>query len=302
MRIPKTTTTAIKTLKTTYSPEGLNDLNQLFKKCLADVPLATRYQWMQQSDKIYQFQISKLPKNVQNYITELSDDTGTLDQKALATLYKKMTPQEQYVAKNQKQLYLYQYNEGEGYYSVSQDPRYQSEIFASALPEADQIYLKENLKQENAIGGSLDKDAGLSASFTQLGEWITFWENYLSKYPNSHFEKQVKNMLNEYQKGLFLGAENTPVFEIEDGLVVSLDPDADKAIHKLAKSKSESGLKAQKFLNYFENYKFAETPYDEKTGTQADYNLFMNETREGIKRFEQNYSNDLFKLLDLRMS
>lgn len=291
--------TAIKTLEKTYSPEGLNDLNTLFKKCLASVPLEKRYQWLEQSNKVYEFQISKLPAKVSYYITELSLEGNTLNKNELAQLFKKMTPQEQYASKNQKQLYLYQYNLGEGDYSVAQDPRYLSEVFAQALPEADQIYLKENLKQDNAIGGSLDKDAGLSASFTQLGDWIIFWENYLNKYPNSHFEKQVKRSLNEYQKGLFLGAENTPVFEIED-YSVKLDPDAEKTIRKLAKSTSPSGEKAKKFLNYFDNYKFAETPYDEKTGTQEDYNSFMNETLDGVKRFQQNYWNDLIKLLDLK--
>lgn len=293
--------TAIRTLKNTYSPEGLNDLNQLFKKCLADVPLEKRYQWLAQSDQVYTAQISKLPKKVQNYITQMSDDVGTLDQKALTQLYKKMTPQEQYVAKNQKQLFLYQYNEGEGYYSVSQDPRYAFEIFAPFLPEADQVYLKENLKQDEATGGSIDKDAGLSVSFTQLGGWINFWEKYLKQYPKSHFASQVQNSINHYQKYLFVGLENTPVFEIEE-YTVKLDPDADKAIHQLAKTNSPSGEKAQKFLNYFDNYQFAETPYDEKTGSQSDYNLFMNETREGIEKFKQNYSNDLFKLLNLDKS
>lgn len=293
--------TAIQTLKKTYSPEDLNALNQLFKKCLADAPLKTRYQWLEQSNQVYQFQISKLPKNIIDYITQLSTEVGTLDQEALAKLFKKMTPQEQYAAKNYKQLYLSQYNEGEGDYSVAQDPRYAFEVFAPSLPEADQVYLKESLKQDEATGGSIDKDAGLSVSFTQLGDWITFWENYLKQYPNSHFASQVQNEINFYQKYLFIGLENTPVFEIEE-LTVKLDPDADKAIHKLAKTNSPSAEKAKKFLNYFEHYQFTETPYDEKTGSQQDYNLFMNETIEGVKRFEQNYANDLFKLLHLKDS
>lgn len=265
---------------------------------MASVPLETRYEWIDQSDKIYEYQISKLPKNVQNYITQLSDDVSSSDKKALAQLYKKMTPQEQYIAKNHKVLYLYQYNLGEGDYSVAQDPRYKLEIFAASLPEADQIYLKEIVKQDNAIDGSIDKDAGLSASFTELGNWIIFWENYLTQYPNSHFNKQVKNTIKFYQGYLFRGLENTPVFEIED-YTVKLDPDADKAIHSLAKTTSPSGEKAKKFLNYFNHYPFSKTLYDEKTGSQADYNLFMNETLEGVKRFKENNWNDLNKLLDL---
>lgn len=290
--------TAIKNLEKSYSPEDLNRLNQLFKKCVASVPLETRYEWIDQSDKIYEYQISKLPKNVQNYITQLSDDVSSSDKKALAQLYKKMTPQEQYIAKNHKVLYLYQYNLGEGDYSVAQDPRYKLEIFAASLPEADQIYLKEIVKQEDAIDGSIDKDAGLSASFTELSNWIIFWENYLTQYPNSHFNKQVKNTIKFYQGYLFRGLENTPVFEIED-YTVKLDSDADKAIHSLAKTTSPSGEKAKKFLNYFNHYPFSKTPYDEKTGSQADYNLFINETLEGVKRFKENNWNDLNKLLDL---
>ena len=36
-----------------------------------------------------------------------------------------------------------------------------------------------------------------------------------------------------------------------------------------------------------------------KTGTLQEYNLFINQTREGIEKFIQSYWNDLNKLLDL---
>lgn len=289
----------ISKLKKIYSPENLIKLNNLFKECLATVPLKKRYEWLAASHKVYEIQISKLPINIQQYITQLSKEGNTLSKVDLKKLYNQMNHQEKYTIDHLKELYFYQYNEGEGYYSVSLDPKYTFEVFAPSLEKADQVFLKAQAEQEGQIGGSIDKDAGLSVTFTQLSQWIIFWENYLVQNPKSHFETHVQKTLADYQRYLFLGLENTPVFEIND-FNVEMNPEARQAITQLAKTDSTSGKKAQKLLDYFDNYTFTETKFDEQKGTQQEYNLFLKETQAGIKHFEQNYSRDIQQRLKLK--
>lgn len=289
--------TGIQTLKTTFSPKDLLQLNQLFKRCLNDVALETRYQWLKSTDTVYAFQISHLPKRVVAYITELSEQ-GTLSSSDLKQLKIKMNADEKFVIEHLNDLYLEQFNLGEGDYDVARKSNYALDIFAPFLPKDDQVYLKTLNQQEKESGGSLDRDAGLTVSFSTLSNWIQVWEKYLKQYSHSHFSPQVKALITDYQRALFLSSENTPVFEIND-LNVEMDPDARKAIQQLAKTDSASAEKAQKLLDYFDNYVFAETNFDEKTGTQQEYDLFMNETREGVKRFSEQYHQDLIKRLNL---
>ena len=290
----------IKLLKQQFSPKHLLSLNEQFQRCLDSVDLEQRYQWLSETDKIYTVQISKLPENISNYIRQVSSEGLTLTETQLKQMRSKMTEKDKFITDHQKDLYLAPYNLGEGNYSVAQSPQYAYMIFAPHLPQADQVFLKAILEQENAIKGSIDKDAGLSVSFDQLSNWIISWEDYLKKYPKSHFVKDAQNTISFYEKYLFLGLENTPVFEIND-YSVEMIPEARKAIVKLSKADSPSARKAQQLLDYFDHYAFTESQLDEATATQAEYNAFMNETQQGIQRFRGNYSDDLVKLLKLKI-
>lgn len=289
----------IKLLKQQFSPQHLLSLNEQFQRCLDSVDLEQRYQWLSETDKIYTVQISKLPENVSNYIRQVSNDANTLTETQLKQMRSKMTEKDKFITDHQKYLYLAPYNLGEGDYAVAQSPQYAYEIFAPHLPQADQVFLKSTSEQENVIKGSIDKDAGLSVSFDQLSSWIIFWQDYLKKYPESHFVNDTQSTISFYEKYLFLGLENTPVFEIND-YNVEMDPDARKAIVKLSKTDSPSARKAQQLIDYFDHYAFTESQLDEATATQAEYNAFMNETQQGIQRFRENYSDDLIKLLKLK--
>ena len=289
----------IKLLKQQFSPQHLLSLNKQFQRCLASVDLEQRYQWLSETDKIYAVQISKLPENVSNYIRQVSSDGNTLTETKLNQIQSQMTDQEKLIIDHQKDLYLAPYNLGEGDYAISQSPQYAYEIFAPHLLQADQVFLKATLEQENAIKGSIDKDAGLSVSFDQLSNWIISWEDYLKKYPESHFVNDAQSTISFYEKYLFLGLENTPVFEMND-YNVEMDPEARKAIVKLSKTDSPSARKAQQLIDYFDHYAFTESQLDEATATQAEYNAFMNETQQGIQRFRENYSDNLVKLLNLK--
>lgn len=289
----------IQLLKQQFSPKHLVSLNEQFKRCLTAVGLEQRYTWLSETDEVYAYQISKLPENVSNFIRQVSNDGNTLTETQLKQMRSNMTEQEKFIVDHQKDVYLTSYNLGEGDYAVAQSPEYASEIFAATLPKADQIFLKATLEQEHAIDGSIDKDAGLSVSFDQLSRWIIFWQDYLKKYPESHFAQDTQITISLYEKYLFLGLENTPVFEIND-YSVDIYPEALKAIAKLSKTDSPSARKAQQLIDYFDHYAFTESQLDEATATQAEYNAFMNETQQGIQRFRENYSDDLVKLLKLK--
>ncbi len=288
---------ANKYFKQHFAPEALMSFNQQLKTCLKNLPLAQRYQWMEKAQNIYLNQIKLMSSQMQSYITETSSEGYSLSKDDLNTLFTQLDPHEQYLAKHQKALYFYQYNLGEGEFTLTQDPRYYFEIFATSLPKEDQIYLQQELKESTSISGSIDKDAGLSVSFTQLGDWITFWENYIQRYPKAHFSDQAHLNIQAYQKYLFLGLENTPVFEFDDNYV-QIDPDALSAIEKLAKTPSASGLKAQKLLQYVQQ--FQTDNYANAAKSQEQYNARMIEIQGKYERFQDHYAEDLSKILDLR--
>jgi len=287
----------IAVLKKTYDAKMLVELNELFKTCLASVPLEKRYEWFEATKTIYEFQIENLPKKLQYYIRQM-DEKNSLSDIQLEKLYNSMSPSEKYVIDHIDQIYFYQYYQGEGSYDIALNPEYVIKIFSPSLQKSDQIYLKEYRNQENTIGGSIDNDAGLTVSFTQLGDWIIFWENYIKQYPQSHFKNMTQKHIQFYQKYLFLGLENTPVFEFEY-LDFEINPDALKAITKISKTQSQSAEKAKKILDYVTSSKKMDASFNEETDSQAEYNAYLYQQEEFINTFQKNYQQQLITLLNL---
>lgn len=289
---------AVKDLKTSFSPAGLSQLNHLFKKCLPNAALQTRYAWLQESDKIYQFQISQLPPNTVEYITGISSEGQSLTDSELQALLNQMNFEEKFIIKNQAALFLSPYQLAEGDVEIRQNPKYQVEIFSPNLPQADQVFLKAQANQYQTLGGALTQDASLSVPFTHLADWIIVWEHYLNTYPNSYFAQAAQKKVDEYQKYLFLGLENTPVLEFHDR-DVTLTTNVQQAIQKLAHTQSNSAIKAKKFLKYYSDFHQSLPRWNEDKVDPQNFNLLINEQVSLIQSFKNKYSQDLAKLLDL---
>ena len=290
--------TAVKDLKTSFSPAGLLQLNTLFKKCLTNATLHTRYAWLQEADKVYQFQTSQLPQNTVEYMTRVSANGETLTEPQLKKRFSLMNAEEKFIIKHQAALFLSPYKLAQGDVEIQQSPNYRVAIFAPTLPKADQYFLKMQAEQQIAMGGALTQDATLTVPFTQLADWIIVWENYLQTHPNSYFAQTAKKNVVDYQKFLFLGLENTPVIEFHDQ-DVSLTANVQQAMNKLAHTQSNSATKAKKFLKYYADFHQSIPRWNEEKVDPQNFNVLINEQVSLIQNFKNSYSQDLSKLLDL---
>lgn len=244
------------------TPKQLITFNTELKQCVAHVPLEQRYEWLDATSKLYQKFIGQYEsQEIDEYFSHIIDEAW-LDQnyeslsernkiredalEERKKIWGKLTKQQRFIIKNLKLLYLDDYYLGEGEFTLTQHPRYDVEMFASHLPEADQAYLKQNLSEY--YGKNIDLDAGLSLSFKELAKRLLFWEKYQIQFPNSHFHKQVVDNIKDYRSLLLLGLENTPVI-MGDYKSELADPEAIKAITQVSQENSTSSPIAQQVLD-----------------------------------------------------
>ena len=244
------------------TPKQLIAFNTELKQCVAHVPLEQRYEWLDATSKLYQKFIGQYEsQEIDEYFSHIIDEAwlnqnyeslserNKIREEALEErkkIWGKLTKQQRFIIKNLKLLYLDDYYLGEGEFTLTQHPRYDVEMFASHLPEADQVYLKRNSSEY--YGANFDLDAGLSISFKDLAKRLLFWEKYQIQFPNSHFHKQVVNKIKEYRHFLLLGLENTPVI-MGDYKSELADPEAIKAITQVSQANSTSSPIAQQVLD-----------------------------------------------------
>ncbi|KIO77096.1 hypothetical protein TH53_11210 [Pedobacter lusitanus] len=100
-------------------------------------------------------------------------------------------------------------------------PLYWKELFASSLPESDQKFWDQKAFENDPV---IDFDAGLAVDRITLGEWAFAWEQYLKKYPGSHYQNQAKENYRSYMSYLLGGLENTATLNTETN---SIEPDVD---------------------------------------------------------------------------
>lgn len=244
------------------TPKQLIAFNTELKQCVAHVPLEQRYEWLDATSKLYQKFIGQYESQELNeyigklkYESSLDSSDGSVTKRkemreeSIAERKKtetKLTRHQLFIIQNLKKLYLDIYYLGEGEFTLTQHPRYEVEMFASHLPEADQVYLKHNSSEY--YGADFDLDAGLSISFKDLAKRLLFWEKYQIQFPDSHFHKQVVNKIKEYRHFLLLGLENTPVI-MGDYKSELADPEAIKAITQVSQANSTSSPIAQQVLD-----------------------------------------------------
>ncbi|WP_045793625.1 hypothetical protein [Acinetobacter brisouii] len=252
------------------TPKQLIAFNTELKQCVTHVPLEQRYEWLDATSKLYQKFIGQYEsQEIDEYFSHIIDEAwldqnyeslserNKIREEALEErkkIWGKLTKQQRFIIKNLKLLYLDDYYLGEGEFTLTQHPRYDVEMFASHLPEADQAYLKQNLNEY--YGKNIDLDAGLSLSFKELAKRLLFWEKYQIQFPNSHFHKQVVHNIKEYRHFLLLGLENTPVI-MGDYKFELADPEAIKAITQVSQANSTSSPIAQKFLQIIQQNQLA---------------------------------------------
>jgi hypothetical protein len=82
--------------------------------------------------------------------------------------------------------------------------------------------LKKFLAQVNKeINEGLGADGGLFIDPDVFAERILFWENFLIKYPNFYYSKEIESQQRTYLHILINGADNTPLMDFDNEKKIS---------------------------------------------------------------------------------
>ena len=124
-----------------------------------------------------------------------------------------------------------------------------------ALPEDQRVFVTRMAQDNEAL---FFNDAAIAISWAEMVDRALFWENYLQKYPKSHFKADAKKLFEEYQYFIFFGSDNTPVSD-EFAPDTWIDENALGHIKALAKRQDTALAEpAKKFLT------FIKTPVNER--------------------------------------
>lgn len=249
--------------------EALNQVNTSLKACIPKASNAQQLKWLQETTHMYQRFLNTSDVTEQQANAFVDYGFSILDQeqqqdaiewhhplKGDSTIFKKLSPRDQYLLNHQDQAYIELQYQGEGMFSYRRQPQYILDLFAAVLPKDQNIFVQRMAKDNQEI---FFNDAAIAISWSEMVNRALFWENYLKQYPKAHFRSDAEKLFNEYQYFIFFGLDNTPV---SDEYVKGqwIDENALKEIEKLAKRHDTSlNLAAKKFIN------FINTPVSERS-------------------------------------
>jgi hypothetical protein len=288
----------IKNLEKKISYKNLYKLNTLFKECLDNVSLKTRYAWYEGSKDIYQKIIIDASTQLTQYMTDTYGDREELKPKQKLELYKKLSEDEKFLADHAKEFYLEKFYIGEGEYTFVQHPQYNLDIFAPHFEKADQIFLQQERKEY--LGKNYILDAGLSISFDEVANRLLFWEKYYHDYPKHYFSSDAKEYISTYRNALFKGDDNTRVIWYGDNEFT--DKEALKAIRKISKSETSSSDLAERFLHLVaekeKEFKEIRQPIYESDSNDEYDSPENTESRKQLEKFSTNLNKTVDEMIE----
>lgn len=246
--------------------ESLEKVNQLLKDCVSQVDNAQQLKWIDETTSMYdhffahELTDSKQMAAFDEYgLSILEANQGdALDQTVIKgdqKIFKTLSPRDQYLMNQQDKAYIELHYQGEGMFQYRRSPAYIKTIFAEALPEDQRVFVTRMAQDNDAL---FFNDAAIAISWAEMVDRALFWENYLQKYPKSHFKADAKKLFEEYQYFIFFGSDNTPVSD-EFAPDTWIDENAFGHIKALAKRQDTALAEpAKKFLT------FIKTPVNER--------------------------------------
>lgn len=234
--------------------KDLNKINSLLKNCVQSVPNKQQLIWLTQSTQMYANFLNTTKNTEKEYTAFIDYGYHLLAQQELSekikddpSLFKKMSPRDQYLVNNKNKAYIDLQYVGEGLYEYRRHPKFLLELFAPHLPIEQREFIQKMALDNQEI---FTNDSALSIEWSQLAERALYWEKYIQQYPDSYFIKDANTLFDEYSYYLFLGTDNTP---ISDDLAPHkwINEDALKTIRQLSKiENSVLAEKANKFLTF----------------------------------------------------
>ncbi|WP_418910436.1 hypothetical protein [Acinetobacter towneri] len=232
--------------RTTFA---LEQINQDLKVCLPLLPLAEQLKLLDLSTQMYQRFL-----HVERSATEqLAFEQHAFDMAQHPTIqqshFEKFAARDQYLLKHKGQAYLELHDAGASKLAYRRSPQYLAIIFAPYMPDAEQVFI-ERLANDN-MQSSL-QDAGLTLDATDIAERALFWEDYLQRYPKSHFIADARYLAELYAMLLFKGTAQSPVsYDYVDES--SIQPAVLFEVKKLAElQKSTLANQARKFIAFLQ--------------------------------------------------
>ncbi|MES1965708.1 hypothetical protein M0N77_10305 [Psychrobacter sp. AH5] len=119
---------------------------------------------------------------------------------------------------------------GEGIFVFHHDLQQMADIFTPYLPKDQQAFIERMAKDNQDIFWN---DAAIAVPFDEVIARAQFWQDYIQRYPESHFIKDAKFLLTLYRHALFFGSNNTQW--TNDEVTKFIEPKYQQAIEKLAK-------------------------------------------------------------------
>jgi len=111
--------------------------------------------------------------------------------------------------KNQNIVLVY---EGEGYYSFHFKHDYFYEMFKGKVTPDLEAFLANMAEDSKVV---FQVDAGIVVPWMDIRKRVTRWENFVIKYPESHYNASAKEIYAFYLSCYLLGMENTRTYEIQ---------------------------------------------------------------------------------------
>jgi len=151
-------------------------------------------------------------------------------------------------------------DDGEGSCYMSYKPYYFNDLFKSKVTPALRDYLKQRADEDTVLYSG---DAAIAISFTELGERIIRWENFMKKYPGSKLKEDARETYVNYLKDFCFGQDNTPTFENDPATdLLVLNPENKQAFTKMINSHpgTKTAALVQRFVQRLKLNKFTLTP------------------------------------------
>ncbi len=143
---------------------------------------------------------------------------------------------------------------GEGEWNIQRRNNYFSTKFPSMTDDAREYFtITDKIISEPAI-----RDGGIVILVSEIYYRISAMENFLSKYPDSLFSKQINELLYQYLVLFVTGTDNTPIYEWNTKII---KPSVKNDVKRYIESSGDSiyKLNAKNIYQYWEknNFKYS---------------------------------------------
>lgn len=234
-------------ISNTSSIQDLQYVNQQLEQCLPQLPLSQRQELLYASTSMYQrFLATDRSTEQQRAFDQYAMNDNTYSTSYLSEL----SPRDRYLLQHQGDTAYYEvYDSGDTGIMYRRQPKYLLHIFAPYLPKAEQIFI-ENLAAQNEF--PILSSNGFNASWSEISKRALFWQNYVSRYPDSTLIDDAQRLKFKYAQFLFHGVSSAPVSSNYLG-EENIYPEALEEIKYLAARDSSSlGQQAKKFLHFIQ--------------------------------------------------